>query len=64
LNPVLGRREIILPTDLINQLADQGLGCKAIAIKLQEQGFIISHMTIQRRLKARDVKRQARLEFR
>lgn len=54
LTPVLGRRETILPTDLINQLADQGLGCKAIAIKLREQGINISHMTIQRRLKTRE----------
>lgn len=64
LSPALGRPETILPTDLINRLADQGLGCKAIAIKLQEKGILISHMTIQRRLKAREDRQQAHLEFR
>ena len=53
LNPVLGRREIILPTDLIKRFADQGLGCKTIAIKLQDQGITVSHMTIQRRLQSK-----------
>jgi hypothetical protein len=39
-----------LPDDLIKELAGQGLGSKAIASRLAEQGIVVSHMTIYKRL--------------
>lgn len=39
-----------VPDDLIRDLAGQGLGVKAISTKLAEQGIVVSHMTIHRRL--------------
>ena len=47
-----GRKETLLPVDLISRLASQGLGCKAISTKLLEQGIVVSYRTIQRRLQA------------
>lgn len=54
LTPIPGRKETILPLDLINQLASQGLGCRAIADKLLEQGITVSYRTIQRRLQSKE----------
>jgi len=39
-----------LPDDLIRQLACQGMGSKAIAARLRDDGIDVSYKTIQRRL--------------
>jgi DNA-directed RNA polymerase subunit RPC12/RpoP len=39
-----------VPDDMVKELASQGLGCKAIANKLLDQGIVISPSTINRRL--------------
>lgn len=46
-----GRKQRKLPEELIRQLHDnEGLGSKAIATKLKEQGITVSYKTIQRLL--------------
>ena len=39
-----------LPDDLISQWAGEGMGSKAIAARLYDQGIFVSYKTIQRRL--------------
>ena len=50
-----GPKHRSLPDDLIEQLAGEGMGSKAIAAKLKgESGIEVSYKTIQRRLSARE----------
>ena len=51
-NSTPGPKIPAIPNGLIKELAGQGLGVKAIATKLAEQGIVVSHMTIQRRLQS------------
>lgn len=48
--PQRGRKKRELPEEIIKQLQGEGLGSKAIATKLKEQGVIVSYKTIQRLL--------------
>ena len=49
-NSTPGPKIPTIPDSLIKELASQGLGAKAITSRLAEQGIVVSHMTIQRRL--------------
>lgn len=50
-NSTPGPKIPTIPDGLIKELAGQGLGAKAIVSRLAEQGIVVSHMTIQRRLR-------------
>lgn len=43
-----GRKKKGLPEELIKQLQGKGMGSKAIATKLKEQGIDVSYKTVQR----------------
>jgi hypothetical protein len=45
-----GRKRQPLPVGRIKQLAFDGMGSKAIATKLQGEGYSVSYKTVQRRL--------------
>lgn len=45
-----GRPKLTLPLNKIKELHQQGLGYKAIAKKLREDGYNISHTTVRRKL--------------
>jgi hypothetical protein len=49
-NSTPGPKIPTIPDDLIKELSSQGLGAKAIASRLAEQGVVVSAMTIHRRL--------------
>jgi len=49
-NSIPGPKIPTIPDGLIKELAGQGLGAKAIASKLADQGIEVSAMTIHRRL--------------
>jgi hypothetical protein len=50
-----GRKPQSLPIELIKQYSLDGMGSKAIATKLKNQGLSVSYKTVQRRLKKEDV---------